>query len=147
LEALTVTGEQLGDVLEWWERSTRRARLRDLLVERDGVEPDDVIMTPAKARERGLTSTVAFPTGNLAPEGPLVKRTSLDPRAGAGRAPAARRPRAAAGAAGRHAAVGRAPAGRRRHLGRLRLRCRCDRGGAGARDGDGIAGNSMKSAM
>ena len=59
----------LGDVLEWWERSARRARLRDLLVERDAVDPDDVIMTPDMARARGLTSTVAFPIGNLAPEG------------------------------------------------------------------------------
>src|SRR3954452_6706516 len=80
LEALTVSGEQLGDVLEWWERSTRRARLRDLLVERDGVDPDDVIMSPTKARQRGLTSTVAFPIGNLAPEGSVVKSTSIDPR-------------------------------------------------------------------
>jgi len=80
LEALTVTGEQLGDVLEWWERSARRARLRDLLVERDGVDPDDVIMAPDKARERGMTSTVAFPIGNLAPEGSVVKSTSIDAR-------------------------------------------------------------------
>ncbi len=29
--------------------------------ERDGVDPDDVIMSPAQARERGLTSTVCFP--------------------------------------------------------------------------------------
>jgi dihydroxyacid dehydratase/phosphogluconate dehydratase len=80
LDALTVSGEQLGTVLEWWERSERRARLRDLLVERDGVDPDDVIMAPDKARERGLTSTVAFPIGNLAPEGSVVKSTSIDPR-------------------------------------------------------------------
>src|SRR5689334_21790100 len=61
LDALTVSGEQLGDVLEWWERSTRRARLRDLLVERDDVDPNDVIMSPEQARGRGMTSTVAFP--------------------------------------------------------------------------------------
>src|SRR5437762_1314384 len=69
LDALTVTGEQLGTVLDWWERSERRARLRDLLVERDQVDPDDVIMAPEQARARGMTSTVAFPIGNLAPEG------------------------------------------------------------------------------
>jgi len=52
----------------------------NLLVERDGVDPDDVIMAPDQARERGMTSTVAFPIGNLAPEGSVVKSTSIDPR-------------------------------------------------------------------
>jgi putative YjhG/YagF family dehydratase len=80
LEALTVTGEQLGTVLEWWERSERRARLRDLLTERDGVDPADVIMSPEQARARGLTSTVTFPRGNLAPEGAVIKSTAIDPQ-------------------------------------------------------------------
>lgn len=79
LDALTVTGQSLGDVLDWWEGSERRQRLRSLLTERDGVDPDDVIMTPAKARERGLTSTVTFPVGNLAPEGSVIKSTAIDP--------------------------------------------------------------------
>jgi putative YjhG/YagF family dehydratase len=79
LEALTVSGQPLGRVLEWWERSERRARLRSLLKERDGVDPDDVIMDPAAARRRGLTSTVVFPTGNLAPEGAVIKATAIDP--------------------------------------------------------------------
>ncbi|HEX9372440.1 MAG TPA: YjhG/YagF family D-xylonate dehydratase [Roseiflexaceae bacterium] len=78
--ALTVSGEPLGAVLDWWERSERRARLRELLHERDGVDPDEVIMAPERARERGLTSTVAFPRGNLAPEGSVVKSTAIDPR-------------------------------------------------------------------
>jgi putative YjhG/YagF family dehydratase len=80
LDALTVTGEPLGKSLEWWEKSTRRARLRDLLFERDGVRADDVIMSPARAREKGLTSTVCFPRGNLAPEGSVIKSTAIDPR-------------------------------------------------------------------
>src|SRR5207253_8277367 len=54
-------------------------RVRDLLMERDGVNPDDVIMTPERARERGLTSTVTFPRGNLAPEGAVIKSTAIDP--------------------------------------------------------------------
>ena len=36
-------------------------------------------MSPQKASERGLTSTVTFPKGNLAPEGSVVKSTSIDP--------------------------------------------------------------------
>ncbi|HXG34642.1 MAG TPA: YjhG/YagF family D-xylonate dehydratase [Bryobacteraceae bacterium] len=79
LEALTVSGQPLGRILEWWERSERRARLRALLKERDGVDPDDVIMEPAAARRRGLTSTVVFPTGNLAPDGAVIKATAIDP--------------------------------------------------------------------
>lgn len=79
LNALTVTGEPLGRLLDWWAGSPRRTALRDLLVARDGVNPDDVIMSPARARERGLTSTVCFPRGNLAPEGSVIKSTSIDP--------------------------------------------------------------------
>ena len=79
LGALTVTGEPLGRLLDWWATSTRRKQLRELLVERDGVNPDDVIMSPQRARERGLTSTVCFPRGNLAPEGSVIKSTAIDP--------------------------------------------------------------------
>ena len=45
----------------------------------DGVDPDDVIMSPSRAGERGLTSTVTFPRGNLAPEGSVIKSTAIDP--------------------------------------------------------------------
>ena len=45
----------------------------------DGIDSDDVILNPTSARERGLTSTVCFPTGNLAPEGSVVKATAIDP--------------------------------------------------------------------
>ncbi len=79
LTVRTVAGETLGDVLSAWETSERRTRFRDLLREQDGVEPDDVILPPERARERGLTSTVAFPRGNLAPEGSVIKSTALDP--------------------------------------------------------------------
>jgi dihydroxyacid dehydratase/phosphogluconate dehydratase len=79
LDALTVTGEPLGRVLEWWEASPRRSALRELLRTADGVDPDDVIMSREVAAERGLTSTVCFPRGNLAPEGSVIKATAIDP--------------------------------------------------------------------
>ena len=79
LHARTVNGNTLGDALREWENSERRRRLRARLVELDGVDPDDVIMTRAKARQRGLTGTVAFLTGNLAPQGAVVKSTAIDP--------------------------------------------------------------------
>jgi xylonate dehydratase len=77
--ALTVTGEPLGKSLDWWEGSERRQALRARLQAADGVDPDDVIMSPARARERGLSSTVTFPRGNLAPEGAVIKSTAIDP--------------------------------------------------------------------
>jgi putative YjhG/YagF family dehydratase len=77
--ALTVTGAPLGEVLDWWEASERRRRLRARL-SADGVDPDDVIMGPERAASRGLTSTVTFVRGNLAPEGAIVKSTAIDRR-------------------------------------------------------------------
>ena len=44
---LTVSGEKLDAVLDWWEQSERRTALRKVLRERDGIDPDDVIMDPA----------------------------------------------------------------------------------------------------
>jgi putative YjhG/YagF family dehydratase len=76
---LTITGEPLGRALDWWKTSERRTRLRRLLFEQDAVDPDDVIMSPSRAHERGLTSTVTFPRGNLAPEGSVIKSTAIDP--------------------------------------------------------------------
>jgi len=76
---LTITGEPLANVLAWWKASERRKRLRQVLFEQDGVDPDDVIMQPSRASERGLTSTVTFPRGNLAPEGSVIKSTAIDP--------------------------------------------------------------------
>jgi putative YjhG/YagF family dehydratase len=76
---LTAAGVPLGRLLDWWQKSERRQRVREILMQHDRVNPDDVIMNPAKARERGLTSTVTFPRGNLAPEGAVIKSTAIDP--------------------------------------------------------------------
>lgn len=78
-EALTVTGRSLNEVLDLWAASERRARFRQILRDLDGVDPDDVILPPDRARTKGLTSTVTFPGGNLAPEGAVVKSTAIDP--------------------------------------------------------------------
>ena len=80
LDALTVSGLTVGEVLEWWEKSERRQRMRELLKQRDGIDPDDVIIPPDVASARGLTSTVCFPTGNVCPEGSVIKATSIDPK-------------------------------------------------------------------
>lgn len=79
LGAMTVTGSTLGAVLDAWETSERRARFRALLKEQDQVDADDVILPPDAAKARGLTSTVTFPRGNLAPDGSVVKSTAIDP--------------------------------------------------------------------
>ena len=76
---MTVSGESLGTSLDWWRESPRRYELRRNLTEIDGIDPDDVIMSPDRARSRGLTSTICFPVGNLAPEGSVIKSTAIDP--------------------------------------------------------------------
>lgn len=78
-DVLTATGETLGQNLDWWETSERRHRVRELLEEHDKVAPDKVILSPDDAKAAGLTSTVTFPRGNLAPEGSVIKSTAIDP--------------------------------------------------------------------
>lgn len=78
-DALTVSGRCVGENLDWWEGSERRARFREALQAQDGVDPGNVIMDADRARARGLTSTVCFPTGNIAPEGSVIKSTAIDP--------------------------------------------------------------------
>lgn len=75
----TVSGRTLAEQLAWWAGSERRVRFRRLLAEMDGVDPDDVILPPERARARGLKGTMAFPRGNIAPEGAVVKATAIDP--------------------------------------------------------------------
>lgn len=78
LEALTVSGLPLGANLEAWEVSERRKKFRELLFQRDGISPDEVIFSPERSAELGLTGTLVFPRGNLAPEGAVVKATAID---------------------------------------------------------------------
>jgi dihydroxyacid dehydratase/phosphogluconate dehydratase len=79
LDVMTASGKMLGDVLEWWENSDRRSRVQAILREKDTINPDDVILSPKAAKTKGLTSTVTFPKGNLAPEGSVIKSTAIDP--------------------------------------------------------------------
>jgi len=79
LDAMTVAGQPLGEVLAWWESSDRRQRMRELLKQHDGIDAGNVIIPPDEARRRGMTSTVCFPRGNLCPEGSVIKATSIDP--------------------------------------------------------------------
>lgn len=76
---LTASGQTLAETLQWWQECERRARFRALLHELDGINPDDVILSPAQAKARGLASTITFPRGNLAPEGSVIKSTAIDP--------------------------------------------------------------------
>jgi dihydroxyacid dehydratase/phosphogluconate dehydratase len=48
------------------------------LSEREGIDPDDVICPPDRARRKGMTSTMCFPVGNLAPHGSVIKSTAID---------------------------------------------------------------------
>ena len=75
----TASGETLATCLDWWEQSERRQALRRTLRDQDGIDPDDVIMSRDRAHSRGLTSTICFPVGNLAPEGSVIKSTAIDP--------------------------------------------------------------------
>jgi len=77
LSALTVDGT-LGDRLDAWEDSERRRLLRSGLQRQEGVDPNDVILSPDAAKLRGVTSTVCFPHGNIAPEGSVIKSTAID---------------------------------------------------------------------
>ncbi len=79
LSALTVSGRSWGQMLDEWAVSERRRRFREILMEKERVEADEVIMSPIRAKERELTSTVTFPRGNLAPEGAIIKSTAIDP--------------------------------------------------------------------
>ena len=76
---LTATGATLALVLDQWASSERRKKLRERLTQADHVDPDDVIFSPDRATKSGMTGTLVFPTGNLAPDGSVVKATTIDP--------------------------------------------------------------------
>jgi putative YjhG/YagF family dehydratase len=75
---LTATGDTLDATLDWWESSERRRAARARLAAAAAIDPDRVIMSPDAARRAGLTSTVVFPRGNLAPQGSVIKATAID---------------------------------------------------------------------
>ena len=75
---LTATGDTLDATLDWWESSERRRAARARLASAAAIDPDHVIMSPDAARRAGLTSTVVFARGNLAPQGSVIKATAID---------------------------------------------------------------------
>src|SRR5690242_6983953 len=78
-DVLTATGDTLDTTLDWWEQSERRRAARERLASGAAIDPDAVILPgPEAARRAGLTSTVVFPVGNLAPEGSVIKATAID---------------------------------------------------------------------
>ncbi len=77
-DVMTATGDTLDTTLDWWEGSDRRREARGRLASAAAVSPDNVIMSPDAARKAGLTSTVVFPLGNIAPEGSVIKATAMD---------------------------------------------------------------------
>ena len=77
-DVMTVSGEKLEHNLNWWRESKRRTASQNRLKMLD-VDPSDVIMDVDKARKSGLTSTIVFPVGNFAPQGSVIKATSIDP--------------------------------------------------------------------
>jgi putative YjhG/YagF family dehydratase len=79
LDALTVTGRTLGENLDAWEKSSTRRIARERLMELSGIDPDHVILSRSSARAAGFSSALAFPTGNLAPHGSVIKATAIDP--------------------------------------------------------------------
>jgi putative YjhG/YagF family dehydratase len=74
LDVMTVSGQTLGENLDWWEKSERRSRLKEKLMQLDGIDATDVIRNP----ENGFHSTVTFPVGNLTPDGSVIKSTAID---------------------------------------------------------------------
>src|SRR5690606_18150956 len=71
--------QTLGENLDWWAQSPRRKLFRQRLANEADVNPDDVIMSAEQARANGLSSTMIFPVGNIAPQGSVVKATAIDP--------------------------------------------------------------------
>ena len=78
-DVMTVTGHTLKENLDWWEASERRKKCQERLIEIDNIQVDEVIMNPEQAKKRGLTSTITFPVGNIAPEGSVIKVGAVDP--------------------------------------------------------------------
>lgn len=79
LKAQTVNGSTLEESLGKWESSARRQKLRERLQELDNIDPEEVILKPSRVHGLGIHSTITFLTGNLAPDGAVIKSTAIDP--------------------------------------------------------------------
>jgi len=77
-DVMTVTGKSLRENLDWWEQSGRRRQMKERLKLADNIDAHEVIMSKGQAEKKGMTSTITFPTGNIAPEGSVIKSTSID---------------------------------------------------------------------
>jgi putative YjhG/YagF family dehydratase len=75
----TVTGKSLDDNLNWWQQSQRRKAVKARFKDLENIDPANIIMDLGTAKKAGLTSTVVFPSGNIAPQGSVIKATSIDP--------------------------------------------------------------------
>ena len=78
LNAVTCTGKSLGENLDAWQRSERRIRFHQILIEQDNIDPKEIIHSKEDATNKGMTSTLCFPIGNLAPDGSVIKSTAID---------------------------------------------------------------------
>ncbi|MBX2841368.1 MAG: dihydroxy-acid dehydratase, partial [Flammeovirgaceae bacterium] len=91
-DCLTVTGKTLGENLDVWEqggkmypwetddKSNRREQVRFNLQEfNPDAHPDKVILSPENAKKENMKSTLTFPSGNLAPEGAVIKSGAIAP--------------------------------------------------------------------
>ncbi len=89
---LTVTGKTLGENLDNWEqgnkmfpweannKGNRREQVRfNLQAFNPNAHPDKVILPPEEAHKANMKSTLTFPSGNLAPEGSVIKSGAIAP--------------------------------------------------------------------
>ncbi len=79
-DVMTVTGSTLKENLDWWEHLNGVSGSSNSCSIREQINADEVIMSPQASKARGLTSTITFPVGNIAPEGSVIKSTAIDPR-------------------------------------------------------------------
>jgi putative YjhG/YagF family dehydratase len=79
LDVITASGEKLSTMLDWWAESERRKAIKNRLLQVDQIDPDQVIMDADTAKQSGLSSTLVFPVGNIAPQGAVIKSTAIDP--------------------------------------------------------------------
>lgn len=61
LTVTTAAGATQDACLDWWEQSERRSLLKKRLLPLDGVNTDDIIMDPDRAKARGLVRGAVRP--------------------------------------------------------------------------------------